>query len=259
MILAVDIGNTHIVIGCLEGKEIRSVSRIATNRLGTQFEYAVIMDRLLELGKVDRTQFDGSILSSVVPQLTETLAAAIEMVSGTSPLIVGTGLKTGVNIRIDDPAQVGSDLVVEAAGAIGKYKAPIIIYDLGTATTIIAIDEKNTFLGGAIAPGVRLSLDALSSGTSQLPYIQLEPPAKAIGTNTIDSMKSGAILGAAAMLDGMVERMEEELGTRAQVVATGGLAGRVVPHCKRKDIIIDDNLVLEGLAVIYAKNRKNRT
>lgn len=179
---------------------------------------------------------------------------AFQKLCGFAPMILGPGVKTGLNIKIDNPAQLGADLVAGAIGAIEKYPLPCIIIDLGTATTISAINKKGEFLGGAIAAGIHLTLEALTKNTAQLPLVGIEAPKSAIGRNTVDSMKSGLIFGAAAMLDGMIDRMEAELGGSASVVATGGLSGEVVPHCRR-NIAVDENLLLDGLKRIYAKNR----
>ena len=175
--------------------------------------------------------------------------------TGKKALIVRKGVKTGVNILIDNPAEAGSDLVVAAAGALSKYAPPMILVDLGTATTIVAIDRNGSFRGGAITAGVKLGLNALSGGTSQLPFIRLDAPKKAIGTNTIDSMQSGVVLGAASMIDGMVERFEAELGDRCTIIATGGLAPVIIPNCRR-EMIVDDDLILRGLNRIWEKNAK---
>ena len=256
MILAIDVGNSHIVIGCIEGLEINNISRIATNTFCTENEYAVKIRQILEFDGVDHTKFEGVILSSVVPPLTAALKSAVKMLTGHNALIVGSGIKTGLNILIDNPAQLGSDLVAGGVAAIHSYELPVIVFDMGTATTISVIDEKSNFLGGAIVPGLSLSLNALSSSTSQLPKIPLEAPRRCIGTNTIDCMKSGSVLGTAAMMDGMIDRIEEELGRKASVVATGGISRFVVPYCKRS-VIHDENLLLRGLGLIYAKNKKH--
>lgn len=255
MILALDIGNTHIVIGCLEGEKIKKVARMASDSLRTEYEYAVMIKQILEIDSIDNRSFEGAIISSVVPPLTATLKKAVEHITGHEPLIVGAGLKTGLNIMLENPVQLGSDLVADGVAAQAAYKLPIIIVDMGTATTITVIDESSAFLGGAIIPGVTLSMNALSSGTSQLPRVSIEAPKHCIGTNTVDSMKSGAVYGTAAMLDGMIERIEAELGSKASVVATGGLARSIVPYCK-KEITCDDNLLLRGLGLIYNKNVK---
>lgn len=255
MILALDVGNTHIVLGCIEDMDISHIMRIETDRLRTEFEYAVIIKQVLEFEKIQADHFEGAIISSVVPQLTGTLKHAIKLISGIDAIVVGAGLKTGLNILIDNPGQLGSDLVVGAVAALDSYKPPLIVFDMGTATTISVIDAKANYLGGAIAPGIGVSLDSLSSKTSQLPMVAVEAPKNCIGTNTVDCMKSGAVYGTAAMVDGMIDRFEKELGSTASVIATGGLARMVVPYCSHR-IVYDEDLLLRGLAVIYKKNRK---
>ncbi len=257
MILALDIGNTHIVMGCLEDDEIKKVARMATDPLRTEHEYAVMIKQILEIDSIDNRGFSGAIISSVVPPLTSTLKKAVERVTGHRPMVVGAGLKTGLNIMLDNPAQLGSDLVAAGVAAQADYKLPVIIIDMGTATTITVINENSAFLGGAIIPGTALSMNALASGTSQLPKVSIEAPKRCIGTNTIDCMKSGAVFGAASMLDGMIERIEAELGTTASVVATGGLARSVTPYCNR-EIVCDDDLLLRGLGIIYNKNARKK-
>jgi len=257
MILAVDVGNTNIVLGCLEGTEIRSTARMATDVKRTEYEYAVAMQNLLAYIGVDAAELEGAILSSVVWPLNTTLRRAVELLIGREPMVVGRGLKTGLDIRIDDPGQVGADLVVGAVGGLHIAKPPLILIDMGTATTLTAVDAAGRFLGGAIVPGLRLSMDALSGGTSQLPRVSLEAPARCIGTNTVASMQSGAIFGAAAMLDGMIDRMEAELDAPATVIATGGLASRVVPYCRR-EIRCEPDLLLTGLAVLWQKNQPKK-
>ncbi len=255
MLLAVDIGNTHICLGCMRGLEIVRTARLATDKLKTDFQYASDIRHFFDFFDIDATALDGAIVSSVVPPLTNAFSGAVRLATGLTPMILGKGVRTGVNILIDDPAQTGADLVAAAAGALRLYTPPLILIDMGTATTISVINGQGAFIGGSIGPGVALGLAALSSGASQLPNISLEPPARVIGANTIDSMKSGAVLGAAAMLDGMIERIEEELGAQTTVVATGGIASSVVPLCRRR-IEVNDNLLLTGLAVIFEKNRK---
>ncbi len=254
MILAIDVGNTNIVMGCMEGGEIKSISRLATNRLKTDYEYAVDIKQILEFDRIDASNFEGTIISSVVPPITDTLNSAIKMLTGHNSIIVGAGIKTGVNIAIDNPAQLGSDLLVAAVAAINEYKPPLILLDMGTATTFTAIDGKANIRGGAIVPGVGISMDALVSGTSQLPKISIEAPRYCIGSNTIDSMKSGCVFATASMIDGMIDRISEELEGDVTVIATGGLAGKIIPYCRKK-IIEDGDLLLKGLAIIYAKNK----
>ncbi len=253
MILAIDIGNTNIVIGCIEGTDISFVERISTDTQKTTLEYASIFKMVLDIYNIQPGQLKGSILSSVVPPINHVICDAIEKVMHIKPMVVGPGVKTGLNILIDNPAQLGSDLVVDAVAALKEYPAPLIIIDMGTATTMSAIDAKGNFLGGTITPGIRVALESLVSRTSLLSQISLEPPKKAIGRNTIDSMKSGSVLGNAAMLDGMIDRFRKELQGDVTVVATVGLAQFIVPLC-RHEIIYDDALLLKGLWYIYEKN-----
>ncbi len=255
MILAIDVGNSNIVLGCIREGEILFEARMATDRIKTSDQYCAELKTMLGLFDVTPEDVEGTIISSVVPIVQQVLERAVDRLTGKPCLTVGPGLKTGLNIRIDNPAQAGSDLIVGAVAAIEAYGAPLCVIDLGTATTISVIDRKGAFVGGTIAPGVMLSLNALSSGTAQLPGISLEKPRRAIGTNTVDSMRSGLLLGSAAMLDGMVDRIEEELGYPTKVVATGGLAKFIAPLCKR-EMVIDDNLLLKGLDILYNRNAK---
>ncbi len=253
MILAIDIGNTNIVIGCTQEEQVHFVERVSTNTSKTELEYVVEFKTLFDLYRIKMEEITGCIISSVVPPLTNIVKAAMQKLLRTTPMVVGPGLKTGLNILMDNPAQVGSDLIVNAVAALKYYEAPIIIIDMGTATTISVVDQKKNYVGGMILPGVRISLDTLTSRTSQLPRISLEAPKKIIGKNTIDCMKSGIILGQASCLDGMIGRIREELGYPLNVVATGGLAGCIVPHC-RETIVCDNELTLKGLDIIYRKN-----
>lgn len=255
MILAIDVGNTNVVMGCIDGENIDHVARMATDQGKTEHEYAATIRQILDFNGVDGRDFDGAIVSSVALQLTGTLCAAVRIVTGLQPMVVGAGIKTGLNILLDNPAQLGSDLVCGAVAALAQYKPPIIVIDMGTATTLSVIDKNANFLGGAIVPGLRLAQNALSGGTSQLPTVDIEAPARVIGRNTLECMRSGSILGTAAMLDGMIGRFEAELGQQAQVVATGGLAPKVIPYCRRK-MEFDDLLLLRGLGILYHKNKR---
>ncbi len=257
MILTIDVGNTNIVMGCVENGEVKSVCRLATNLNDLSSDYAMKMRQSFEFDGIDYKNFSGAILSSVVPQLNRAIRTAVKKVTGLDCMVVGAGLKTGVNIKLDDPGQLAGDLITGAVGALALYKPPLVVVDMGTATTIVAIDSEGSYLGGAIIPGIKLSYSALSSGTSLLPNIAIEAPKKCIGTNTVDSMKSGAVYGTAALIDGMIDRMETELGEPVTVVATGGLAGTVVPYCRRK-IEYEPALLLKGLAILYEKNAKRR-
>ena len=256
MILAVDIGNTNIVIGCIEQEKIYFVERVSTNISHTVLEYVVEFKTLLDLYQIPFKEITGCIIASVVPPLNNTVKSALEKLLRITPLLVGPGVKTGLNILMDNPAQVGSDLIVNAVAGLKYYGAPIILIDMGTATTISVVDENKNYIGGMILPGVRVSLDSLVNRTSQLPRISLEAPRRTIGKNTIDCMKSGIVMGQAACMDGMVERIWEELGYQAVAVATGGLAGSIIPYCKNK-IICDNELTLKGLNIIYQKNMES--
>ncbi len=253
MILAVDIGNTNIVIGCIEQEKISFVERLSTNISKTELEYVVEFKILLDLYQIEMEKITGCIIASVVPPLNNVVKAAMEKLLHISPLLVGPGVKTGLNILMDNPGQVGADLIVDAVAALKHYGAPVIVIDMGTATTISVVDEKKNYIGGMIIPGVRVSLESLVNRTSQLPRISVEAPKRIIGKNTIDCMKSGIVIAQAACMDGMIERIWEELGTETAVVATGGLAGCIVPHCKKK-IVYDNELTLKGLSIIYRKN-----
>lgn len=257
MILAIDIGNTNIVVGAMRGDTPLFVERLSTDSGKTDLEYAVSLRTVLDIHSLSTDGFEGCIIASVVPPVTGTVSLALEKLLGQAPMIVGPGLKTGLNIKIENPAQLGSDLVVDAVAGIAEYPLPLLIIDMGTATTISAVDRRGTYLGGVITPGARVALDALSSHASQLPRISFEPPKKPIGTNTIECMKSGIVLGNASLLDGMLDRMEEELGEPATVIATGGLARFIIPYCRRK-ILYDDTLLLKGLNIIYHKNADRR-
>jgi len=256
MILAIDAGNSNIVLGCMLDDSVRFTARVRTDRAKTEDEYALIFRNLFDLHQVDRHSIDGAIISSVVSELTDVLCKAVETVIKKRPKVVGAGLKTGLNIKIDNPAQLGADLVADAVAALSKYPAPLAIFDMGTANTMSIIDRKGQFIGGAIMAGPRLSVDMLSTRTSQLPQIELDAPTKVIGSNTVQCVQSGAIYGHAAMIDGLIDRVEEELNEPlAAIVATGGLSAKIIPFCRRK-IHLEENLMLQGLKIIYYKNTK---
>lgn len=257
MILAIDIGNTNIVIGCLDENKILFTERMSTDSNKTVLEYAIGFKTVLELYHIPSRELTGSIISSVVPPVTNIVKDAVRKITHRHVMVVGPGIKTGLNILMDNPAATGADLIVNAVAGVNEYSCPLIIFDFGTATTASVVDRKKNYIGGMIIPGVRVSLDALTSHASQLGRISLEAPKKIIGTNTIDCMRSGLLCGNAAMLDGVVDRIEEELGESATVLATGGLARLVVPLCKKK-IILDDTLLLRGLRLIYLKNQDTR-
>lgn len=257
MILAIDVGNTNTVIGGIADKKLQFTLRIRSDRNKTVDEYVLHLKGLLELRNVELQNVEGGILSSVVPELKNALSEAMFQLTGKQFLVVDSGLKTGLNVRMDYPTQLGSDLVVDAVAALSRYQPPIAIFDMGTATTMSIINAKGDYIGGMIIPGLRLSVDALSAHTAQLPYIHLGTPPRLIGTNTVDCMKAGAIYSNAAMLDGLVDRVEEELGERVTVVATGGLMNTILPNCRRK-IYYHENLMMEGLYLLYCKNQPDQ-
>ena len=256
MILAVDIGNSNIVIGGIQGMEILFEARLRTDTTKTSDEYCIDLKMILEVYKVEASALEGAIISSVVPQVLNSMKTAVKKLIGHTALVVGPGLKTGLNIKIENPAQTGADLVVASVAALREHKAPIIVIDMGTATTVTAMDETGAFIGGSICPGVKISLDALTERTALLPGLQLDQPKRAIGRNTIDCMRSGIMLGTACMLDGLIERFEEELGSKATVVATGGIAKFIIPMC-RTPIVYDKDLLLKGLAILYRDNTRS--
>ncbi len=255
MILALSVENTNLVLGVFQGEELLFTSRMATDRSKTGDEYAIAFRSILDLHNLSPREIQGSIVSSVVPALINQIKVALRLTLGKEPLVVGPGVKTGLNILMENPASLGSDLVVNAVAATAEYPAPLIVIDMDTATTLCAVNEKKSFVGTVIAPGAGLAAAALADACDQLPRISLEAPREVIGKNTIDCMKSGAVYGTAAMLDGMVMRMEKQLGMSCTVIATGSLAGIIAPHCSR-DIIVDDRLLLKGLRRIYEKNMR---
>lgn len=254
MILAIDMGNTNIVIGCVDDNKVYFEERLSTDISKTELEYVVIFKTVLDLYHIDKSSIDGAILSSVVPQLTNIIKSAIYKLTDVNPLVVGPGIKTGLNLLMDEPKRVGSDLIVDAVAAIKEYGAPIIIIDMGTATTMSVVDSKSNYVGGVIMPGIHAALDSLVSKAAQLSRISIDAPCHVIGKNTIDCMKSGILYGNVCCIDGMIDRICEELGEKnIKVVATGGLSKVVVPECKH-EIILDNELLLKGLQIIYKKN-----
>lgn len=254
MILTIDIGNTNVAFGGFVDGECTFVARVATDPAQTEDEYASKMLSILSLHGVDRDQLDGAIISSVVPQLTTVMKKAVAMICGVEALVVGPGIKTGINIHCDAPSSVGSDLICACVAVNHLYGSPALIVDMGTATKMMVLSDKGTFIGVSIIPGLRMGLRALSEGTAQLPQVSLEAPASVVGKNTVDAMKSGVIFGHASMVDGMIDRFDDELGMSLPVYATGGLSQLIVPHCKH-DVTLNDNLVLKGLELLYIKNR----
>ena len=256
MILAIDMGNTNIVIGCVDEEKVLFEERLATDLSKTELEYVVIFKTVLELYGIEKEKVTGAIISSVVPQLVNIIKSAVYKLIKVDPMVVGPGVKTGLNILMDEPRRVGSDLIVDAVAAINNYGTPLIVIDMGTATTMSVIDRKGNYIGGVIMPGIKVSVDSLVSRTAQLQRISLDAPDKVIGKNTINCMKSGVIYGNASCIDGMIDRLADEMGealSDIKVIATGGLAKVILPEC-RHNIIQDDELLLKGLKIIYDKN-----
>ena len=254
MILAIDIGNTNIVVGCIDEEKIYFTERLSTVRTKTELEYAVDLKTVLDIYHIKRTDIEGCIISSVVPQITGIAKLAAEKILKKEVMVLGPGVKTGLNIVMDTPGQLGADLVADAVAGLASYPVPLVVIDMGTATTISVVNSKKQYIGGMIMPGVGISLDALTARASQLSGISIDAPRHIIGKNTIECMKSGVLYSNAAALDGIIDRIEEELGEKTTVIATGGLAKKIVPHC-RKEIILDEELLLKGLMLIYRKNQ----
>lgn len=257
MILTINIENTNTIIGCSENSEFIFVESISTNTSRTELEYAISLKNIFELHKLEISKVEGAIISSVVPPVTSIVKGAVKRILGKEAIVIGPGVKTGLNIMTDNPAQLGSDLVANAVAGIAKYEAPMMIVSMGTATTISVINEKKQYVGGMIIPGIQVSSESLTRETAQLPKIGLEKPKRAIGTNTIECMRSGLIYGNAACIDGSIARIEKELGfSVATIVATGEYIRHILPHCERK-MCLDETLLLEGLKLIYEKNQKS--
>ena len=257
MLLAIDVGNTNIVIGCLDGEEIRFTERLSTDTGKTSLEYAILFRTALDVHRIDPESVDGAVIASVVPLITPVIQTALHKITGIRAMVLGPGVRTGLNIRIDDPSTAGADLIAGAVGALAQYDPPLVVVDMGTATTLSVIGADGSFQGGIILPGLRLGLNALVNGTSMLQSITLRVPEKVIGKNTPDAMCSGIVLGHAEMIDGLIDRVEKELGQKVTVVGTGGLMGVVQP-AMRHEVHRDKGLLLTGLRVIYERSRAHR-
>ena len=253
MLLAIDIGNTNVTLGVFDDDILTFTARLSTDHGKTADQYAIEIKDVLTLYGQDFTNVEDCIIASVVPAVGNAVSMAVSNLCHIVPLSLGPGVKTGLNIKIDNPGQLGADLVAGSVAALSEYTLPCIIIDMGTASTISVIDKNGALIGGAIAAGVHLTLKALWENTSQLPAIHIEAPHSVIGANTIECMQSGLVFGTAAMLDGMIERIEAELGSTATIVATGGLSKEIISHCKRS-ILYNENLLLDGLREIYEKN-----
>lgn len=254
MLLAIDIGNTNIVWGVFDGDQLVADWRIGTDQAKTTDEYAILLLDLLRVEGIGREQVRGVILSSVVPPLTPLFEELAETYFQCRPLTVSAEMKTGLTIAYPNPREVGSDRIVNAAAAYRRYGGPLIIVDFGTATTLCAITADGSYLGGAIAPGLRIAAEALYARTAKLPKIELVRPKSAIGQDTVTSMQAGLIFGYAGLVDELVRRMQQEMGRDCFVLATGGLAGIIASEC-RSIREVCPSLTLDGLASLYAMNR----
>ena len=253
MILAIDIGNSNITFGGFEDNNLIFVSNISTDTSKTKDEYAIKILNILSLHGIDKSSINGAVMASVVPQLNATIRNAVKFILGINTLTIGPGVKTGLSLHCDNPSSVGADLICASVAAHFIYGSPALIIDLGTATKMTVVNEKGSFIGTSIIPGVEMGLYALSNKTAQLPKVSLEAPKFVIAKNTVDCIKSGIIYGNASMIDGMIKRIKEEVGEYISVYITGGFASTILPYCKEK-IILDENLVLKGLNIIYKKN-----
>ena len=254
MFLALDVGNTHTVLGVLDEEKLFFSCRFSTDRNKTSDEYSVMIRELLIMHHTPPEQISGGIISSVVPSMKAVLRDAVYSVTGRTCMIVGPGVKNGLKIRIDNPAQLGSDQVADAVAAIAEYPKPLLVFDMGTATTVSVINENTEYIGGMIMAGALLGLDALSNRTSQLPEISFADKVdRLIGSNTVDCMRSGFAFGTAAMIDGVIDRMQKQFDRKLTVVLTGKTAEMITPYCER-EVVLDKNLLLKGLRIIYLKN-----
>lgn len=253
MLLTIDVGNTNIKLGIYDNEELHRIIKISTDSHKTADELAVELYTLFQVYSVDAFSIDGCIICSVVPRITNRMKAAVKSVTGIDALVVGPGIKTGVNICIEDPATLGADLVVACAAAQSMFSSPCIVISMGTATAMFVIDKDRRMLGGSIAPGVSISLDALTAQGALIPSISLTAPKNIVGKNTDESIRSGVVIGTACMIDGMIDKYEKELCAKCNIVATGGIAPMIVNNCTH-DIILKDDLILEGLRIIYNKN-----
>ena len=255
MLLVIDIGNSNIVMGTYIGKKLQHHWRISTDRQKTSDEYGLLLEGIFRHHNFGMSDIDAVIISSVVPPLVIPMEKMCERYFHLKPLVVGPGIKTGIKLKYENPREIGADRIVNVVGAYEQYGGPLIVIDMGTATTMVVLDKTGAFIGGCISPGVRISMDALTERTALLPGLQLDQPKRAIGRNTIECMRSGLMMGSAAMLDGMIDRMERELGYPTTVVATGGIARFVVPMCEH-EIFYDKDLILKGLAALYRENKR---
>ncbi|CAM3099629.1 type III pantothenate kinase [Paenibacillus sediminis] len=254
MILVVDVGNTNIVLGIYKDRELLHHFRLSTARQSTSDEYGIMFYNLFRMSGISVEDIEGVIMSSVVPPLVHVLERMSEKFLHIKPLLVGPGIKTGLNLRYENPREVGADRIVNAVAAVEIYGGPLVVVDFGTATTFDCIDEQGNYLGGAIVPGIGISTEALYQRASKLPRIELEKPKRVIGRNTVHAMQAGIIYGYAGQVDGIVERIRLEMNANPKVVATGGLAKLIASETKTIEEV-NSWLTLEGLRIIYERNK----
>ncbi|MCM3716650.1 type III pantothenate kinase [Halalkalibacter oceani] len=253
MILVIDVGNTNIVLGVYEGRSLRYHWRMATSRQKTEDEWAMSIKALFDHEEVSIDSIKGIIISSVVPPLMYTLEQMCKKYFQLKPMVIGPGIKTGLNIKYDNPKDVGADRIVNAVAAIHLYGSPLVIVDFGTATTYCYIDENRNYMGGAIAPGISISAEALYTRASKLPRIEITKPAKVLGTNTVHAMQAGIYYGYVGQVDGIVNRMKAQAKQEPTVIATGGLATLIASEATSIDVV-EPFLTLKGLQMIYERN-----
>ena len=253
MFLAVDVGNTNVTFGLWDKSTLLHTFRASSDRTRTADEYAVLIQQMLTLRKVEDGRIEGAIIASVVPQLTESLVNAIRMAYAREPLIVGTGLRTGMPILCENPREIGADRIVNSVAAFERLHQAVIVVDFGTATTFDCVSKAGEYLGGAIVPGITVSLDGLFTRAARLSHVELVDPPRALGRNTAQALQSGIVFGYASLVDGLVRRLRQEMGGEIRTLATGGLATLVTKHAETIEAV-DDNLTLQGLQILYSRN-----
>lgn len=254
MLLVMDVGNTNVVIGIYKGKQLLHQWRLSTSRNKTEDEYGTLIKMFLRDVDIQIVDIDDVLISSVVPPIMYSLERMVLKYFKRKPLIVGPGIKTGLNIKVDNPKEVGADRIVNAVAAIAEYGAPLIIVDLGTATTFCLINEEGVYLSGAISPGINISMEALYQNAAKLPKVEFAKPESVVGRNTVMAMQSGLYYGYIGLIDGIVTRMKQQLKTIPKVIATGGLADYISQDSNSIDIV-DPDLTLKGLQIIYERNK----